>query len=376
MSAEYNLHKKLDLIIDNCLDKFAVDDKTKEKFKWYKLKIVNKNLKTYNGRYYFKEHTIEIYNLDTADDINRIKTLIHECSHHIDYCIRNKSDHDDNFYKIYQKLLYSALDLEFVDYDELLNMNINSRDYDKVMAMLKGYKQSPVKIDVDEEDKVIFKISNCYKQKDDLKDNEYHWNAVSKTWDKEVFEYDLEEEKSYLIGLGLNDDDIDIVDGNKIDFKAKKSENFVDADETVFLISGNNSYEHKEDLKAMSYRWDKKNKSWYKKIKKADAEEERNKLIALGIEENGIRDIRIPRFEEPKMLFKVSGSFDFKDQLKEHGYHWNKKSKTWDKEINLIESSEEEEKEMLIEEIGIFADMIQTKGNTKPLQPIKIRRTK
>ena len=212
MSIEYDLKKKLDEIIDNAFQ--DIEQEKREKLKWFRLNIQLKNKKSYHGFYNAENHTIVINNI--SDEGNNILTLLHEVAHHIDWCIYGKTGHQKEFYEVYEKLLYSALDLDMVSLYQLKHAKQRSTDYTKVQKILDSYKPHKVK---GRKKTYLIQISNAYEQKEILKENRYHWNKVSKTWDKKVeSEEERDKEKDWLKELCIDDENILIKDNTKINF--------------------------------------------------------------------------------------------------------------------------------------------------------------
>ena len=92
------------------------------------------------GQYDLIKHEIEISN-PHPDLVNNWKTLIHELSHHIDWCQRGFSNHDENFYRVYKKLLWAAMDLQWFPPELLANATPNSGDHSKMIQIIRGYKK-------------------------------------------------------------------------------------------------------------------------------------------------------------------------------------------------------------------------------------------
>ena len=107
-----------------------------------------------------------------------------KCSHHIDWCNRHTSDHSDAFYEIFQKLLYSALDLNVVSVSDIKNMPRLTTDHNKILKFIKIYSPNPNK-DINE-NYLIVNVYNCYSEKEKLKENGYFWNGTLKAWYKKI----------------------------------------------------------------------------------------------------------------------------------------------------------------------------------------------
>ena len=216
MSIEYSLKKKLDQIIDYAYRDF--NDPKKERFTWFKLNVSKIKKRGYSGTYNIQTHEIIVYDVIGTKDGNNISTLLHEVSHHIDWVLHGKTGHQKEFYEVFSKLLYAAIDLNMVSLNELRNMDHRNRDYNKVQKILSKYSfiKSSVNKDCDE---YVIKVLNAYSIKEDLKKMGYHWNSISKSWDKEsIHQSILESEKKFLLDLNVSEENIVVLNNNKIHF--------------------------------------------------------------------------------------------------------------------------------------------------------------
>lgn len=121
MSSEFLVKQTLIKIIEN-----AKFDYEKENYKWFKLNFLNDDRKSFAGDYDMRTHIIRVFVPKTSakTNANLICTTLHEVSHHIDWCNRHTSDHSDAFYEIFQKLLYSAMDLNVVSVSDIKNYKL------------------------------------------------------------------------------------------------------------------------------------------------------------------------------------------------------------------------------------------------------------
>lgn len=129
MSSEFLVKQTLIKIIEN-----AKFDCERENYKWFKLNFLNDDRKSFAGDYDMRTHIIRVFVPKTSakTNANLICTTLHEVSHHIDWCNRHTSDHSDAFYEIFQKLLYSALDLNVVSVSDIKNMPRLTTDHNKI----------------------------------------------------------------------------------------------------------------------------------------------------------------------------------------------------------------------------------------------------
>lgn len=226
MSVEYELKQQLDSIIDYAYKDASLESDPKlNTYKWYKIVFKNRKVKTFNGRYCSKGRIIEMYPKGYANE-NKYKTLIHELAHHIQFQKYGKYNpkyecsvlnegikaHGDEFYNEYQKLLYAALDLNILNYQDMINMPKNSDDYTKIQDMLSAYCPTDSNnVNTEKSSKRIY-CYNSYNQKDSLKENGYSYNVQIKAWHKPIEDGQVEKEKEYLQELGIKDSDIIIKD--------------------------------------------------------------------------------------------------------------------------------------------------------------------
>lgn len=212
MSSEFLVKQTLIKIIEN-----AKFDCERENYKWFKLNFLNDDRKSFAGDYDMRTHIIRVFVPKTSakTNANLICTTLNEVSHHIDWCNRHTSDHSDAFYEIFQKLLYSALDLNVVSVSDIKNMPRLTTDHNKILKFIKIYSPNPNK-DINE-NYLIVNVYNCYSEKEKLKENGYFWNGTLKAWYKKIKKEDQIKEQNYLNSLNLTD--IQFADGNKIILK-------------------------------------------------------------------------------------------------------------------------------------------------------------
>lgn len=201
MSSEYLVKQTLIKIIEN-----AKFDCERENYKWFKLNFLNDDRKSFAGDYDMRTHIIRVFVPKTSakTNANLICTTLHEVSHHIDWCNRHTSDHSDAFYEIFQKLLYSALDLNVVSVSDIKNMPRLTTDHNKILKFIKIYSPNPNK-DINE-NYLIVNVYNCYSEKEKLKENGYFWNGTLKAWYKKIKKEDQIKEQNLERGIkGIED---------------------------------------------------------------------------------------------------------------------------------------------------------------------------
>lgn len=114
----YEIRQTMIDIIKQCYSHLS-ENKINQYTKFY-LKLESKTVRTFLGKYVYKDRSIHLYNVKTESNVSSLVTLIHELAHHIDYCNRNYSNHDEQFYKIHLDLLKTAFDMHVIDYTEFM----------------------------------------------------------------------------------------------------------------------------------------------------------------------------------------------------------------------------------------------------------------
>ena len=275
MSAEYQYKKQLETIIENAY----LEDPKLYLYKKFYLKILDRATKSYSGLYYEKKREIRVMDIH-GDEGNNISTLLHELAHHIDYVKNGKTGHQAPFYEAYKNLIYSALDLGYVEMKTLREMAHRNVDFNKVQKILDGYVRSEPMINL--EHKTVISISNSFSIKETLRKRGYYWNGVNKSWYKEISEDDVDDEIAAILSLGQSEDDITLSSTGNMNFKTNKVK-------YPYYIKVENGYDIREELKAGGFLWNKADKKWEKGF--SDASEMHREAEAL-----------ISRFPEIKLV--------------------------------------------------------------------------
>lgn len=226
-----------------------VDEHLYERYRKFYLICDSKQVKTYAGQYDFRDKSITIVGL-TRNPKHIVVTTIHELSHHIDYCNRGTSDHSTEFYKEYEKMLHTALNMCVFQPEDVTSIE-DVTDGRKVAKMIANWQ--PKYISYKNNEKTI-KVFNCYEQKDKLKERDYHWQSADKSWEKVIDAGLVENEISYLKTF-IKEENIKISDACELEIKI-----------SGYIIAGKGSYEHKENLKAEGFFYDNKKKTWKKSV--------------------------------------------------------------------------------------------------------------
>ncbi|EDT15821.1 hypothetical protein [Clostridium perfringens] len=245
---QYRIYKTLCDVID-------ITYPDNEKYKKFFLDIQNRELKTSHGDYNISNAHIRIFNLSRPYN-SIIVTVIHEVSHHIDFCQRKETDHSRKFYDIYHNLLLGALSLGIINLEDIKNIDDSAAptqltryfgDIDTWYFKKKVYK----------EDINIIKVKNSFNIKEILKRRGYHYSKIEQCWYIELSNLELNNETTYLKSL-IEEENIQV--SSSIDLKI----------EAIYYVIVLNSYKHRELLKKRGYIFNgygiNKN-SWNKKIK-------------------------------------------------------------------------------------------------------------
>ena len=124
---------KLKYILNDLIDHAYKGDPKLPQYKRFYVEYQKKRLKTRNGDYREDNHHLRIFT-EGREDVQIIKTSIHELSHHVDCMQRGKSCHDAAFYGIYERLLFAALDMGLFDMDAYRRCLKDSSDSSKVVS--------------------------------------------------------------------------------------------------------------------------------------------------------------------------------------------------------------------------------------------------
>lgn len=213
---------------------------------------------------------IRIYFMESENWENVLVTLIHEVSHHIDFKIRGYSAHDKPYYEIHKKLLVTALDMGIVSFEGIQKFwNSNAQNARKLAGLMRDYTPHPIPYKVDL--CTIF-VYNAFSVKELLKEREYRWNGTDQSWFREMGTDEALEEKEFLLGIGVPEGDIAI----------SEMKGVVNRRKAEVLLYGV-SYEKRDEVKNLGYRWDKEKRIWHKRIDGEDiSAEERKTIFAIG----------------------------------------------------------------------------------------------
>lgn len=237
-------------VLNDVLDYTYKDSEKLERYKKFFVEITNKNMKSKHGDYNPRTHHIRIFNLYRADAAITA-TTIHELAHHVDTVNRGNSAHDDKFYEVFQKLLFTGLDMKLFTIEEFLTANKDASDSNKIVKMLERYEPGEIEY---KKDMQRICVCNCYTVKDTLKQHGYHYNAIGKEWYKEVSKDDVQQETDFLSDL-------------QVEFRIQ-SANTMSFEKKMHVVAMNGSYERREELKAAGFYFSQKKKVWMRETTK------------------------------------------------------------------------------------------------------------
>lgn len=108
-----------------------------------------------------------------------------------------------------------------------------------------------------------------------------------------------------------------------------------------YVIKVNNCFSIKNQLKNMQYKWNGLSKVWEKEVNKLELDNEKEQVEQL-IDSDNVEIV-----EANKITFDcfsnilVLESYDYKDELKKKGYHYDSTQRGWIKKFNNKEIEEE-----------------------------------
>ena len=233
----------------------------------------SRELKTKLGDCWFSREgcsKIRVFYMESENWENVLVTLIHEVAHHVDFKNRGHSGHDKQYYEVHKKLLFTALDMGIISYDIIQNFwNSHAQNAKKLAKLMSDYEPHPIPYKVDT--CTIF-VYNAFPIKETLKTGNYRWNSTDQSWYKEMDISEAEREREFLLCMGVPEENIVITEMKGVVSRRKGK---------VQLYGV--TYEKKDEIKALGYRWDRERKIWYKRIEGEDiSPEEREKILSIG----------------------------------------------------------------------------------------------
>lgn len=204
-------------ILLNDLVEYAYPHSPKQKaYKAFYVEYIDKEFKSKHGDYNTKNKHIRIFNLSRTED-QLVVTSIHELAHHINFVndtSHSFEPHGQEFYKVYKKLLFTALDMGLFNKWQFINATADASDSRKVKRMLEEYRPYPIDY---KKDMKLIQVFRAYEIRKNLQKHGYKYNSVLKSWEKET-ENPLDE-ATFLDSIGA---DYKIVDARSINLKKLK----------------------------------------------------------------------------------------------------------------------------------------------------------
>lgn len=204
-------------ILLNDLVEYAYPHSPKQKaYKAFYVEYIDKEFKSKHGDYNTKNKHIRIFNLSRTED-QLVVTSIHELAHHINFVndtSHSFEPHGQEFYKVYKKLLFTALDMGLFNKWQFINATADASDSRKVKRMLEEYRPYPIDY---KKDMKLIQVFRAYEIRKNLQKHGYKYNSVLKSWEKET-EKPLDE-ATFLDSIGA---DYKIVDARSINLKKLK----------------------------------------------------------------------------------------------------------------------------------------------------------
>lgn len=204
-------------ILLNDLVEYAYPHSPKQKaYKAFYVEYIDKEFKSKHGDYNTKNKHIRIFNLSRTED-QLVVTSIHELAHHINFVndiSHSFEPHGQEFYKVYKKLLFTALDMGLFNKWQFINATADAGDSRKVKRMLEEYRPHPIDY---KKDMKLIQVFRAYEIRKNLQKHGYKYNSVLKSWEKEM-EKPLDE-ATFLDSIGA---DYKIVDARSINLKKLK----------------------------------------------------------------------------------------------------------------------------------------------------------
>lgn len=165
-------------ILLNDLVEYAYPHSPKQKaYKAFYVEYIDKEFKSKHGDYNTKNKHIRIFNLSRTED-QLVVTSIHELAHHINFVndtSHSFEPHGQEFYKVYKKLLFTALDMGLFNKWQFINATADADDSRKVKRMLEEYRPHPIDY---KKDMKLIQVFRAYEIRKNLQKHGYKYNSV------------------------------------------------------------------------------------------------------------------------------------------------------------------------------------------------------
>jgi len=263
--SSYTIYKTLCDVVDQA---YPSESYPENKFKKFFIDIKVKEMQSIHGRYYTDKRKIEIFNLSRPNG-HIIATTLHEVAHHIDCCIRKKSDHSKVFYEILKHLLITAIGMGVMEIEDILSKN-DSDDKKRLERHFGSIEEWDISVVDYKQDSYLIKVYQSFSIKDKLKNRGYKYSSLEQAWLKEINAAEAEEEKE-VVAQWIDEKNIQIGQANTIKI------------ESYYYLCVSNCYDHKAYLKENGFMWNGygMKKAWVKKIPSQSLKSEEAKLLKL-----------------------------------------------------------------------------------------------
>lgn len=266
------LNRRIKRLLNDIIDvAYAPESKeARRRYKSFTIRFLVKENSRSSGVYHCKKHLIEVYNPSLGAH-HTAKCCLHELSHHIDYVKNGKTGHQKPFYAEYARLIYASLDMGILEKKDFYD-NWSS-DRNKVWKIINEYRPHPVAYKAEETP--VISVYNAYAIKGELKAEEYLWNKIEQTWEKEVDENDIEPAVNKLKELGAVSAE-EKNDPKQLYFSIRQPGMTIEA--IVYIEAAGKTYEKREQLKNNGFHFNKDKKKWLRKVPASDGNELLNRL--------------------------------------------------------------------------------------------------
>lgn len=249
-------------------------DKVRSYYKAFKLYISPEERTSRGGYYDINEKIIVLHNIRHGN-LWLIASALHELAHRLQDCrwgCENVSPHGKEFYTEYQKLFYTALNMNLMDvsyYDGGFGYKAEKK---KIYKWIEEYEPEP--IDYKPNFPPIIRVYNSFSIKDDLKALRYSWNSIEMYWEKET--ESVPEDTNVLKNMNIMYADEEDSSIKKPYFTVKSSDLTIKP--IVYIEAIGDTYKYRELLKEYGFVFREKGKKW---IRKVPSEEFKNTIKLL-----------------------------------------------------------------------------------------------
>lgn len=246
--------KLIELIKILCTD---IDDEVQNSYCKFNVVLSKKEL-VKNETY--KNRTMTVNNL-FREECEVANSLIVCLAHHIDFCNRGETDNKKEFVKLYQTILFCALENQYIDFNELKASN-DFNNSKLLQDALSSYWPSNYT-----SNKCILEVYNSFAIKDYLKAHKFEYNMQHQSWDLEI-DSNRADEISKIILNKSKDLIVKTRNPNKIVFGA-----------VAYICVLGNTYKYRDLLKQEHYFY--KKPKWCKRIMANEYLSEKKKIENL-----------------------------------------------------------------------------------------------